>query len=104
MDHTFLMHEAQDDVGVAVIDIDAGATALGISLRGNARVTLSTREAIPLGHKVAVRDIPPGTKVTEYGHTIGVSIADIRAGDHVHIHNVQSLRWAGKRTVPQSAS
>ncbi|OQB47624.1 MAG: Altronate dehydratase [Firmicutes bacterium ADurb.Bin153] len=43
-------------------------------------------------HKVASEDIPAGSQVTKYGHPIGCATSDIRKGDHVHVHNMASLR------------
>ncbi|MBP5354393.1 MAG: altronate dehydratase [Lachnospiraceae bacterium] len=40
------------------------------------------------GHKQAVTDIPRGADVVKYGFPIGHATADIRAGEHVHTHNL----------------
>jgi altronate dehydratase len=45
-------------------------------------------EAIPSGHKVAVRPISAGAPVHKYGQVIGIASADIPAGAHVHEHNL----------------
>jgi len=52
-------------------------------------------EDIPLGHKVAIYDIPKGRSVVKYGVSIGKATADIRQGDLVHVHNVRSERGKG---------
>ena len=46
------------------------------------------------GHKIALRDIGSGEKVIEYGTVIGAATKKIRAGEHVHTHNLKTLRWA----------
>ncbi|BBP76566.1 altronate dehydratase [Pseudomonas gingeri] len=46
------------------------------------------RQAIPAGHKVAVRRIEAGENVRRYGQIIGVASALIEAGAHVHSHNL----------------
>ncbi|MEO8352364.1 MAG: UxaA family hydrolase [Chthoniobacteraceae bacterium] len=46
--------------------------------------------AIPLGHKVAARDIATGEKVIKYGAPIGSATDEIPRGTHVHTHNVKS--------------
>ena len=56
---------------------------------------LSLREPIPIYHKVALRDIAAGQAVVKYGEVIGTALADIRAGQHVHVHNVAGRRAAG---------
>lgn len=45
---------------------------------------------VPLGHKVAARDIAAGEKIVKYGAPIGSATRDIASGEHVHTHNVQS--------------
>lgn len=42
-------------------------------------------------HKFALRDIAAGEKVIKYGMPIGVATSDIKAGDHVHTHNLKTL-------------
>jgi len=50
---------------------------------------------IPFGHKFAIRPIAKGAQVTKYGYSIGVATVDIRPGEHVHIHNIESNRGRG---------
>lgn len=45
---------------------------------------------IPLGHKVARTAMLPGTRVLKYGAAIGSMTAPVRAGEHVHMHNMKS--------------
>ena len=45
---------------------------------------------IGLGHKLARRPIAKGERIVKYGAPIGTAVTSIAAGDHVHIHNVQS--------------
>lgn len=45
---------------------------------------------IPLGHKLARRDLAPGEKIVKYGAPIGSATAAIRAGEHAHVHNIRS--------------
>jgi altronate hydrolase len=47
-----------------------------------------TREKIDPGHKVALRDIAIGAAVVKYGQAIGRTTAEVKAGDHVHSHNL----------------
>jgi altronate dehydratase small subunit len=50
---------------------------------------------VPPGHKVAISPIAKGEQITKYGHVIGAATADIRAGEHVHVHNMESSRGRG---------
>ena len=43
---------------------------------------------IPRGHKMAARDIAPGEPVRKYAQVIGYASEPIRAGAHVHTHNL----------------
>ena len=42
------------------------------------------------GHKYALRDIKKGEDVIKYGNPIGHATEDIKAGEHVHTHNVKT--------------
>jgi altronate dehydratase small subunit len=84
----------EDDVAVALHDLAAGET---VDLRqGGATRRIALFEAIPLGHKVALRAMPAGTAIRKYGEYIGVATVDIAAGAHVHIHNLASRRARAK--------
>jgi (2R)-sulfolactate sulfo-lyase subunit alpha len=88
----FLAHRAGDDVAVAVRDAEPGE-ASGAYLDDGTRVVINARARIPLGHKVALRDLAEGATVIEYGVPIGRTRCAIGAGDLVHTHNLRSARW-----------
>lgn len=88
----FLAHHEGDVVAVAVHDLDPGH-AEGAFLRGPASVTVDLREAVPLGHKLALTDIAEGQDIIEYGQRVGVATRDIAKGAYVHVHNMRSARW-----------
>ena len=69
-----------DDVLIATRDI-----APGSALPGAPGVVAAS---IPAGHKVAARDIPANAPVRRYNQVIGFATRDIRAGEHVHLHNL----------------
>jgi (2R)-sulfolactate sulfo-lyase subunit alpha len=93
MKHGILMHEPDDDVGVAVEDLGAGSDIGAITLEGTPVGTVTLIDAVPLGHKVAMHDITSGKDVIEYGRVIAVAIQDAPRGSHVHIHNIKTKRW-----------
>ncbi len=72
---------ADDSVAVALEPLSAGETILGVTLVDN----------IPGGHKFALTDIQEGSPVIKYGCPIGKASALIKAGSHVHVHNVKTL-------------
>lgn len=89
----FLVHEERDSVGVAVTEIKAGEKMAGSYLEGGKQITLQSKDAIPLGHKVALKDIREGEDIVKYGVVIGKAKQAIKAGQHVHVHNIKSNRW-----------
>ncbi len=74
----------KDNVAVALSAIDAG-TAL--TADGIAVTALSD---IPAGHKIALRDIAKDEKVIKYGFPIGYAKEDVKAGQHIHVHNLHT--------------
>jgi altronate hydrolase len=57
-------------------------------------------ERIPRGHKFALADISAGQTVFKYGAPIGIATKHIRAGAHVHLHNLEG--FAGKEARQES--
>jgi len=89
----FLIHEDKDNVGVAVVDIKAKSTVNGRSLHGDVKPRLKSLMDIPLGHKIALQDFKAGDTIIKYGQDIGKVVANIKKGEHVHVHNVKTKRW-----------
>ena len=67
------------DDEVAII-VNEGGVPAGTTLPDGGQ----TVEAVPQGHKVALRDLPAGTAVRRYGVVIGHATVDIPAGGWVH--------------------
>lgn len=83
---------------IVISDADNVATALEALETGRVLAeagSLTVREPIPRGHKIALRAIAAGTEIMKYGSPIGLATADIAAGAHVHTHNVSSARGRG---------
>lgn len=74
----------KDNVAVAAEPIPAGEK---FNLDGT---EITALVCVPAGHKLAVRDIPAGENVIKYGFPIGHAVTDIKAGEHVHSHNLKS--------------
>lgn len=73
-----------DNVAVAVVPLAKGTE---LTVDG---ITVTTSSDIPMGHKIALQDIPEGVDIVKYGYHIGHAKTLIKAGDWVHSHNVQS--------------
>jgi (2R)-sulfolactate sulfo-lyase subunit alpha len=94
MKHGALMHTAEDGVAVVVQDVSRGTSVGAVTLEGERIATVEAVDDIPLGHKIALRDISQGNDVIKYGRSIGAATQSIKAGAHVHTHNIKSKRWA----------
>lgn len=94
MKHGALMHEPEDDVAVVISDVANGTEIRAVTLEGKEICSIKAVEDIPLGHKIAVRDIPSGKEVVKYGRSIGKASQAIKQGSHVHTQNLKSVRWA----------
>lgn len=88
------MHEAGDDVGVAVVDLKKGSSAGTVTLEGKPAGNVTMRDNVPLGHKVALRDVAKDKAIIKYGREIGKAVQAIAKGGHVHTHNLKTMRWA----------
>lgn len=90
----FLVHDRVDSVGVVVVEgVQASQELTGWIMESDETIVLHTRDPIPLGHKLALRDIPQGADVIKYGHDMGRAVADIAKGAHAHVHNVKTKKW-----------
>ena len=50
---------------------------------------------VPYGHKIAVRGIHVGELIMKYGEELGIATKEIKKGEYVHIHNLDSMRGRG---------
>ncbi|MBS1154586.1 MAG: hypothetical protein H6R07_510 [Proteobacteria bacterium] len=90
----FVVHDQKDTTGVVVVEgIEAGQALTGWLMDKDETLTISVRDAIPIGHKLALTDITEGSDVIKYGEVIGRAVAPISAGAHLHVHNVKTKRW-----------
>lgn len=87
-----LMMNSKDNVATALENLEVGARTMVIFPSQEVFKEVTTKQAIPFGHKLAVRLINKGDKVIKYGEVIGNASQDIGLGEYVHIHNVKSNR------------
>ena len=88
----------EDNICVAIGELTAGQTLQnsgGLSLRQN----------VPLGHKIALYDVPQGQPIKKYGQIIGFTTEAVAAGDWVHSHNLANgdveLDYASASEIPE---
>ncbi|MGI6030099.1 MAG: UxaA family hydrolase [Eubacteriales bacterium] len=79
---------------IKVSPLDTVAVALGDLCSGESYtvdgVTVTLKNDIPFGHKVALQDIAEGENIIKYGHPIGHARCAITKGEHVHAHNLKT--------------
>lgn len=85
---------------IQIREVDCVATAVTELLPG-VMVTITgaskgyellVKERIPVGHKIALRDISQGDQIRKYGEVIGVATRPIGIGECVHVHNCRGTR------------
>ena len=90
----FIVHDKHDTVGVVVVeDVQPGKELTGWVMETDETITVKALDAIPLGHKVALKDLAEGETVLKYGADIGMTRAAIGKGRHVHVQNMKTKRW-----------
>ena len=63
-----VLHDPNDSVAVVVVEgVKAGTTLTGLILDEDRTITLPCVQDIPLGHKVALKDMAVGDTVIKYG-------------------------------------
>jgi altronate hydrolase len=80
----FIRISPKDNVAVATAPVASGSA---VSVDG---ISLTALCDIPAGHKIALTDIPGGGEVIKYGFPIGRASQAIKAGEHVHSHNLST--------------
>jgi altronate hydrolase len=72
--------DEKDNVAVALEPLEKGYTEQGITLLDD----------IPFGHKVLLEDMNSGGQIIKYANPIGSLTCDVRAGSHIHEHNLKT--------------
>ena len=90
----FVLHDANDSVAVVVTEgVKAGMELSGWIMDDDRMTRVTARQDIPIGHKVALRDMAVGDTVLKYGIDIGKVVIPISAGEHAHVNNIKTKRW-----------
>jgi len=78
----------RDNVVVTLRDLAAGEEIIAQGVEG-----FRVHQSLPASHKVALRDIPAGEEIVKYGEVVAVTTGQIKKGEWVHTHNLESKRW-----------
>ncbi len=93
MKNNALIIKFQDNVATAIAELAKGETAKMGTEELSLEITVI--DPIAFGHKLAVKEIHQGEDILKYGSVIGRATQNIKPGEHVHVHNVESLRGRG---------
>lgn len=85
--------DLRDTVAAVLADAPSGSE-IAVECGENV-ITVTAVEEIPFGFKVALEDMAAGATVTKYGASIGRASFPIKAGELVHIHNLEGARGRG---------
>jgi (2R)-sulfolactate sulfo-lyase subunit alpha len=90
----FVLHDAADTVAVVVVEgVKTGMELNGWIMDEDRMTNVVARSDIPIGHKVALKDMNQGDTVIKYNVDIGRVVAPIKSGEHAHVHNIKTKRW-----------
>jgi len=90
----YLVHSPKDNVGVVVVeDLKAETSMLGVVTEDDSTTKCKAKDDIPIGHKVALKNLKKGETIIKYGVDIGIMTADAKKGEHVHVHNLKTKKW-----------
>ncbi|MFN3746104.1 MAG: UxaA family hydrolase [Hyphomicrobiaceae bacterium] len=90
----FLVHSPKDNVGVVVVEgLKAGTEMLGVITENDTTIHVTAKHDIPIGHKIALKDLKAGDTVIKYGEDVGRMTGNAKQGEHVHVHNHRTKRW-----------
>jgi (2R)-sulfolactate sulfo-lyase subunit alpha len=89
-----LVHDHEDNMGVVVVEgLKAGTKMLCVVTADDSSFELEARADVPIGHKIALKDLAAGDTAIKYGEDIGKIVGPIGKGEHVHVHNLKTKRW-----------
>jgi altronate dehydratase small subunit len=92
----------QDNVGTVVGG--EGRASQTLPMIGATNGAVELKSPIPHGHKVALTSLAAGAEVVKYGVVIGRLVRAVAAGEHVHTHNLESLRGRGDQLASDERS
>lgn len=88
-----IVMNAEDNIATTLEDITKGEK-VKVEVKGDMK-SFKINDDIPFGHKFSLVDIKKGSDVIKYGEVIGMASQDIKKGDYVHVHNLESKRARG---------
>jgi altronate dehydratase small subunit len=91
-----IMINERDNNATLFGEARAGEIVRVVRESGDLVQEVTAGQRIPVGHKIALRQIRKGEQVVKYGEAIGTTTKTIQQGEHVHVHNVVGLAFPGQ--------
>jgi len=86
-----LILDARDNIAVCLADLAEG------DVIKQDDITITVKNKIPRGHKIATAEIAKNDGIIKYGERMGHAIAPIAVGEHVHVHNILGDRLSAEQ-------
>lgn len=86
-----LILDARDNIAVCLADLAEGDVVQQDD------ITITVKNKIPRGHKIATREIAKNDGIIKYGERMGHAVAPIARGEHVHTHNILGDRLSSEQ-------
>jgi len=88
-----IVMNSKDNIATTLEDLTKGED-VKVEIKGDVK-NIKINDDIPFGHKFSIVEIKKGSDVVKYGEVIGMASEDIKKGDYVHVHNLESKRARG---------
>ncbi|MBN1291124.1 MAG: UxaA family hydrolase [Candidatus Latescibacteria bacterium] len=82
-----LFLDSKDNVAILLDSVLKGDL---IFLKGTEKSVQAT-QPIETGHKIALTHIEKSAAIIKYGQQIGIATTDIKPGEWIHLHNMESV-------------
>ena len=86
-----LILDPRDNIAVCLADLAEGDVITQDD------ITITVKNKIPRGHKIATAEIAKNDCIIKYGERMGHAIAPIAIGEHVHVHNILGDRLSAEQ-------
>ena len=86
-----LILDARDNIAVCLADLAEGDVVQQDD------ITITVKNKIPRGHKIATAEIAKNDGIIKYGERMGHAVAPIAVGEHVHVHNILGDRLSAEQ-------
>ena len=86
-----LILDPRDNIAVCLADLAEG------DVIKQDDITITVKNKIPRGHKIATAEIAKNDGIIKYGERMGHAIAPIAIGEHVHVHNILGDRLSAEQ-------